>query len=1111
MENAISDILQHFRLRGFDLRERIALQKLFGMGSPDPPSLQEERETLLRQWKRRLEQCGVWEERLAALGVQESDFFLAAAPLNLPHSHATLARIQVFLEELFSPTNDSNFPRRKRRYEEGLPPIPPALQRYVENQFYMQLTRAAPIAPAKCADLNDLIENEINYTLEDLQAYLLPVLITELHVAGARNWLEADTPQQRFMYFCDQCIPSTDWLVEVLATYPVAVRSIENIARTRITNFLELLRRFDTDYGPLEQAGFFPAGPGSILQHISSWSGDRHREGRSVRILQLVNGGKLVYKPRAVQVDVAFQGALQWLNSKGFAIGLKGMQILDREQYGWFEFVAPGECQDAAAVGRFYRRQGAHLALLYLLGGRDFLADNVRASGEYPVLVDLECLLSTRLPALAGLCFDSAARRYVEDSVSWTGLLPAWSWAHYGRDGVDLSALTAPGIQMSPREMPYWVDRGTDSMRQERRRIEIPSDKVSLPSREGIAQPVDAFVNELRAGFQEAYTILDQQKSDLLADGVLDKFATAQCRLVLHGTFDYATLLSTLRHPRYLRDALRCSEFLDRLWSGWCPRYTALVIEAESDQLRRGDIPLFTTFGGSRDLFDDRGRLIAQHYLEEAGMDGVQRRLTRMGLHDLRAQLDIIDGALGTAALSRPGAGEIPIRGASSVASEAIVQLSAKELVDEATSLGAELLAEAMEDEASLNWIGLMMNPDAQWSHGALDASLYDGFTGIGVFLLYLAHLTHDSRFEAAWEKIYRYSGVEAARYVLRHRSRLDGWFMSQPTGFTFPFSSLYLGVHAAQFGNTDGLDLVLDAALAYASVGLNRKPRFDFMTGAAGVIRALLVAYRSTGSTPALTLARSYGDQLVRHALRAGPGLGWPSDHEKLPPLMGGFSHGVSGIAWVLADLGHETGIERYVDASAKALAYDRTLFSASREDWVDLREPSRPANTVQWCHGPAGIGLSRALIARYLPNDVLTNDVARAVHMTLAGKSKSDCLCHGTLGNADCCSIAGEELRNPAWADAAKAYAGRAIQEAHARGYWRSGVPGHDTGRHGLFMGMAGIGYALLRLARPDIVPSVLYLESPKVPISTLSNKDSPRRRSLAGSRRSESPSDG
>ena len=46
-------------------------------------------------------------------------------------------------------------------------------------------------------------------------------------------------------------------------------------------------------------------------------------------------------------------------------------------------------------------------------------------------------------------------------------------------------------------------------------------------------------------------------------------------------------------------------------------------------------------------------------------------------------------------------------------------------------------------------------------------------------------------------------------------------------------------------------------------------------------------------------------------------------------------------------------------------------------------------------------------------------------------------------------------------------------------ASGSWRSGAPG-AVETPGLLMGLAGIGYELLRIANPDQVPSVLALES-------------------------------
>ena len=1082
MEETLAALANRLALRGLNLQERARLHASLGAAGWGEQAPDDGSRALLDQWRRRLEASDLWEDRLASLRVEGAAFSQLGAVPAQPALQVVAGEIERVLRPLLAPASGADVPYRRRQYGQGLPPLPPALQRYVETRFYAAASDRALIDSSRCPDLGQLVENEVNYTLEDLYYHLLPALTTELHVAGARGALKGDSAERRFESYCADLVGSTDWLMEFLVTYPVAVRYTETVVRTRIRNFVELLQRFEADYSALRIGRFLADDAGATLQHISPWSGDRHREGRSVRIVDLANGGRVVYKPRPVHADVAFQAAVRWLNEKGFTPDLYVLPIVQREGYGWFRYVEPRDAHDAAAVGRFYRRQGAHLALLYLFGGRDILADNVRGHGEYPVLLDLECLVSARLPAFAGRLYDSAARQYLEESVSWTGLLPAWSWAHLGRDAVDLSGLTAPDGQLTPQDIPYWVDRGSDTLRQARRRAEIPYATAHLAAIAGVAQPVNDFMDEFHGGFHDGYAVLEANRQELLAGPLLDAFGAAQSRVLLRNTVDYHTLLDAMRHPRCLSDALRSSELLDRLWAGRCPRYLAAVIEAEIEQLWRADIPLFSTLGDSRDLFDADGRLIARNYFAESGMDAVRRRLTRLGPADLARQREVMDGAFEIAELPRPGAGEISANGRSDRRSAALPRLASAELLGEAAFLADRLLATAMEDETSLNWIGLAMNETRQWSHGALDASLHDGFIGIALFFLYLDALSHQPRFEGAWRKILEHGALQPARRVLESRARIDGWTMNQPNGFAFPFSALYFGVQAAHLGKMEELDSILEAALAVAAAGLRRAPRFDFVSGAAGVIRVLLVAYRFTGSARALELARSYGDQLVAQAVPAGPGIGWPSDFDNLPALMGGFSHGASGIAWVLADLARESGDGRYADVSDRALAYDRTLFSGERDDWVDLREPARPGSAVQWCHGPAGIGLSRTLLARYSADPSLAADIARAVQVTLTAEPFSDCLCHGSLGNLDICSIAARQFDNSGWSDATDAYALRVFRAAHARGHWRGGVPGHDVGSQGLLLGTAGVGYGLLRLARPDRVPSILCLEDPK-----------------------------
>ena len=91
-----------------------------------------------------------------------------------------------------------------------------------------------------------------------------------------------------------------------------------------------------------------------------------------------------------------------------------------------------------------------------------------------------------------------------------------------------------------------------------------------------------------------------------------------------------------------------------------------------------------------------------------------------------------------------------------------------------------------------------------------------------------------------------------------------------------------------------------------------------------------------------------------------------------------------------------------------------------------------------------------------------------------------RSHSLCHGDLGNSELFHVAGNVLGRPEWNRMAHAVGMNVIKEKQEIGKYKTGV-----GRHieipGLFMGLSGIGYQLLRLAKPNQVPSVLTLEKP------------------------------
>ena len=179
------------------------------------------------------------------------------------------------------------------------------------------------------------------------------------------------------------------------------------------------------------------------MVNIESGLSDPHRGRRGVMALTFEDGVKVMYKPREVSTEAAFVRLLDWCNAHDAPLRFKSHRILARTGYGWAEHVAHEPCPPHQVL-RFYKRAGMLLCVLYVVGATDCHAENIVASDEYPVLIDMETIMQPDPPSLGG---DS----FTFDSVLRTGLLPRLE-CHRGTSYLaDVSGL---GIETPPRNFP---------------------------------------------------------------------------------------------------------------------------------------------------------------------------------------------------------------------------------------------------------------------------------------------------------------------------------------------------------------------------------------------------------------------------------------------------------------------------------------------------------------------------------------------------------------------------------------------------------------------------------------------------------------------------------
>src|SRR5205085_5313321 len=147
------------------------------------------------------------------------------------------------------------------------------------------------------------------------------------------------------------------------------------------------------------------------------------------------------YKPRAMTLDIHFQELLNWLNAQRQQPAFRTLTIIDKQTYGWSEFVTARDCTSREELERFYQRQGGYLALLYALEATDFHFENLIAAGEHPVLIDLEALFHGRDAATGLNTSVDLVHNTMGHSVLRIGLLPQRIWGDEVSDGIDLSGI----------------------------------------------------------------------------------------------------------------------------------------------------------------------------------------------------------------------------------------------------------------------------------------------------------------------------------------------------------------------------------------------------------------------------------------------------------------------------------------------------------------------------------------------------------------------------------------------------------------------------------------------------------------------------------------------
>ncbi|MBG7613756.1 type 2 lantipeptide synthetase LanM [Brevundimonas sp. BAL450] len=809
--------------------------------------------------------------------------------------------------------------------------------------------------------------------------------------------------------------PSRQALLEAT---PVLDRLLAQVCMDSIAACLECARRYAEDKYVLEaEFGIRPTG----LEGVVFGLGDPHRHGRTVARFRYEENDDLVYKPRSMGADLAFNGLVTWL-SDHLADAPEPVPTLGRGDYGWARFVKAHECADEAEIARAYRRTGILLAAFDLCAGSDLHFENIIYEGVNPVIVDLETLLCPTViqsEEYATLCYQARTR-----SILRTGYLPGG--AVVGGFRRDFSASALHTTLETPYQEQVFLDGDGDT-------LAVRLKPFLMQPRENCARmgarriPVAAHLEALAEGIEAACRVFAERAGDLLhAGGPLAAFRDIEIRWVPRGTTAYGQALRSSLHPAHMRDGmdheLAWAELA--IWSSG-GRSRKDILQAEISDLWRCDIPLFTTTATSTHAWSSDGLELADVF-SESGWESLCRRVRALG----RTATDQSARAASCAFESI----EAKARPHPFLPAEPVENLSPDILLEEAARIGHRLLDDSFDVEGHLFWVTPASMGKFEYSASVTEFDLYQGGTGIGLFLHELGLATGCDRFTVAAEACR--TSVEFCGEAARPRAG----------AFNGLSGIVYAGMRLA--GGPLNIDVEWTrAVLARLAKALEDDQTFDVIGGSSGAILVLrhLVTHPKLGDE-AGALIQQCAAHLQAASRDDADGVFWPSAGLDTPS--GGFAHGAAGHAAALAVAGACLGSRQWDDLVLRALTYS-----------------ARSVGGGSWCHGDVGRLTAIDLIREHCPHLAeWPHSHAAAWRLTRENSLEggNDSLCHGVLGNLDGLVDGDEKDR---------ALALRAASGALRRSRNTGWLPSVANLNPGLMLGHAGIGYQLLRVRAPSI----------------------------------------
>lgn len=789
----------------------------------------------------------------------------------------------------------------------------------------------------------------------------------------------------------------------------------------------ELLNRVEEHRGEISQE-FFGGEDFGPITGLSADQADLHFHGRSAAVMR-TEKGSFLYKPRSCGLDDFYCR----LVGRWFSDITRAPKAMLGQGYGFCEFI-PGERPSSPEdLSAYFTNFGGLCALFQALGSSDLHHENFIAQGQYPVLVDVETLLTP-----------------------------------------------SPKVFNDPEIFPDVPARQEDFIFDQNRSL-YPSSL--LPSLQGgtqmsplLASPLPevwGYEESFFRGFSETYDRCIELR-DQLGEFLQEAGAFPVRRLLRQSSY-YGKLLKRLYSPEALtgpkvRESLssRLEEYFRHHGAG----QLQTIADWEAECLWEGDIPYFSCRGDGTDLLG-YGQVVTAGFFCQSPLDNARERLSRLSQREKQFELDLLRQSLESALRPVPKEEQVVLP----APEDAEQPLSKKEALAQAEEIFRQLRDRAVTSPCGE--VGWYVNEGDEGRFTYARPVLSQGTAGLGVFFagVYRATVSAELKSQAkelcqvVLDQICRHLGLlEKARKIPER---------VLPLGLSDGAAGLLKSL--AIMGRCLGKDTAgpfIDRLISlFDRMQIAEYSQLDVISGAAGLIQ-VLCGYEELSSHPLTPkIVKACADKLlVTKTLESKSGyLLW--DTLNLGRPISGMGHGIAGIGASLQMAGAFLHREDCLQAARDALEWEYRAYSEKLGTWPDFRGSSLGEQFMHgYCSGAPGICLAMLLYGEwgetsFLQQKNLTRAYEACQRFPLQHR---DHLCCGNSAAVDFLLEAGRRLGQD------ESCAGKSLAQMTARkeklGQFCYLPPSYRNHfEPSLFYGAAGVGYELLRWADEGL-PSVL-----------------------------------